>query len=110
MRAHIDDFGTGYSSLTFLHHFAGDTLKIDRSFVGVDAATTTAAPRSCARSSPSRTTSACDVIAEGVETSDSCAGSEELGCDYAQGFLSAGRSTRPRRSGWRAPGAPRTTV
>jgi EAL domain-containing protein (putative c-di-GMP-specific phosphodiesterase class I) len=33
VKAHIDALGTGYSSLTFLHHFPGDTLKVDRSFI-----------------------------------------------------------------------------
>lgn len=32
-RFYIDDFGTGFSALSYLHQFAVDSIKIDRSFV-----------------------------------------------------------------------------
>ncbi len=86
VRAQIDDFGTGYSSLTFLQHFPGDALKIDRSFIssmdsdpGSDAivrAVTVLAHNLDL-----------EVVAEGVETPDQLEKLQELGCDYAQGFL-----------------------
>ena len=86
MRAQIDDFGTGYSSLTFLQHFAGDALKIDRSFIaamdsdpGSDAIVRAVIVLAHNLD--------LEVVAEGVETADRLDKLQELGCDYAQGFL-----------------------
>jgi len=84
----LDDFGTGYSSLAYLHEFAIDVIKIDRSFVegiGVDPRKS-ALVRSLAvlaRSLELRT------VAEGVETEAQCAAVKEYGYDYAQGYLFA---------------------
>ena len=86
MRAQIDDFGTGYSSLTFLQHFPGDALKIDRSFVAsmdADAGSDEIVRAIIALAHNLDL----EVIAEGVETPDQLDKLQELGCEYAQGFL-----------------------
>lgn len=82
----MDDFGTGYSSLNYLRRYPFDALKIDREFVSdmtydmgdrelVNAAIVMAHSFDL------------KVVAEGVETEQQLADLEELGCDYAQGYL-----------------------
>jgi len=86
VRAQIDDFGTGYSSLTFLHHFPGDTLKIDRSFIA-------SMHRNEGSNAIVRAVIALahslglHVIAEGLDNSAQLETLQSLGCEYAQGFL-----------------------
>jgi diguanylate cyclase (GGDEF)-like protein/PAS domain S-box-containing protein len=84
----IDDFGTGYSSLTLLHHFPGDTLKIDRSFVGAmhdneGSAEIVRAIIALAHNLGMH------VIGEGIENRDQASKLRELGCEYGQGYLFA---------------------
>jgi EAL domain-containing protein (putative c-di-GMP-specific phosphodiesterase class I) len=84
----IDDFGTGYSSLSILHRLPFDTLKIDRSFVysvGERGENSEILQTiiSLAKNLRMR------VIAEGVETKSQLMVLQNLGCDYAQGFLLA---------------------
>ncbi|MEO0373642.1 MAG: EAL domain-containing protein [Cyanobacteria bacterium P01_A01_bin.17] len=82
----IDDFGTGYSSLSYLHRFPVDILKVDRSFINriedqdnglriVEA--TLAMAHSLGM----------QVVAEGVETQAQALQLQQLGCEYAQGYL-----------------------
>jgi diguanylate cyclase (GGDEF)-like protein/PAS domain S-box-containing protein len=84
----LDDFGTGYSSLTLLHHFPGDKLKIDRSFV----ATLTEREDSgfiirsivwLAHNLGLR------VIAEGIDDPAQIGTLRALGCEYGQGYYFA---------------------
>ncbi|MBW3638872.1 MAG: EAL domain-containing protein, partial [Actinobacteria bacterium] len=82
----IDDFGTGYSTLLYLKHLSANDLKIDRSFVrglGVDSYDTAmvASLISLAHNLGVR------CVAEGVETIEQFTLLEQLGCDFAQGYL-----------------------
>ena len=82
----IDDFGTGYSSLGYLQQFPLDVLKIDKSFVaglGTEpgGAEIVAAVVGLAHALGLR------VVAEGVETHRQLAALQDLGCDFAQGYL-----------------------
>ena len=85
---HIDDFGTGYSSLSQLHRFPVNALKVDRSFVQrieerggeleiVRAIMVLAHNLGLA------------VVAEGVETEVQRLELQDVGCEFAQGFLFA---------------------
>jgi EAL domain-containing protein (putative c-di-GMP-specific phosphodiesterase class I) len=82
----IDDFGTGYAPLTYLKQLAADDLKIDRSFVrglGTDSYDTAIVTSliSLAHNLNVR------CVAEGVETLEQLTLLQQLGCDFAQGFL-----------------------
>lgn len=86
VRIAIDDFGTGYSSLAYLHRFAVDTLKIDRSFVGnLRAGNAEAFITGAIVSLGHRL--GLQVVAEGVETPHQLEYLREEGCDIVQGFL-----------------------
>ncbi len=88
VRLALDDFGTGYSSLAYLHQYPFDSLKVDRSFVeGLgtepEADGIVRAIIGMARAL------GLDVVGEGVETAGQLAELNQLGCDYAQGYLFA---------------------
>ncbi|MBI1194224.1 MAG: EAL domain-containing protein [Gammaproteobacteria bacterium] len=82
----IDDFGTGYSSLAYLKRFDIDYLKIDQSFVRnleTDASDLALSEAIVVMAHKL----GFQVIAEGVETEGQLKILEEIGCDYAQGYL-----------------------
>jgi sensor c-di-GMP phosphodiesterase-like protein len=85
MHVALDDFGTGYSNLGPLLTLNFDQIKLDGSFVrtlhrprGVAVVTVIIA---MARALD------CNLIAEGVETSEQREILHKLGCRYAQGWL-----------------------
>jgi diguanylate cyclase (GGDEF)-like protein/PAS domain S-box-containing protein len=82
----MDDFGTGYSSLAYLRRFPMDTLKIDRSFVdrlGGDSEDV-ALVRTIVRLGQSLGMA---TVAEGIEDVVQLAALQDMGCQYAQGYL-----------------------
>lgn len=88
VRVAVDRFGTGWSSLSSLRSLPVSALKLDRSFVArldLDPPddTIVAATIGLAR------TLGLSVIATGVETPAQLTKLNQLGCDYAQGFLFA---------------------
>jgi EAL domain-containing protein (putative c-di-GMP-specific phosphodiesterase class I) len=82
----LDDFGTGFAPLLYLKQLGADDLKIDRSFVGglgkdeCDIAIV-ASLISLAHNLDIR------CVAEGVETLEQLELLQQLGCDFAQGYL-----------------------
>ncbi|MFZ6815073.1 bifunctional diguanylate cyclase/phosphodiesterase [Undibacterium sp. Rencai35W] len=96
----IDDFGTGYSSLAYLRRFPIDELKIDRMFVHGMASSV---------QDKQIVQSIIDlghnfglpVIAEGVETAETLAELDALGCDQVQGYFFAKPMPAEHILGWR---------
>jgi len=85
VRVMLDDFGTGYSSLSHLDHFAVDSLKIDRSFVGSmdDSADSQRVVRAVVSLGA---VLGIQVVAEGAETPRQCDLLRAMECDFAQGY------------------------
>lgn len=82
----VDDFGTGYSSLAYLHRYAVDTIKIDRTFGDLAASDPRKKPLIAAIVSMGKALSL-KTVAEGVEIGDSLVLLRSLGCDEAQGYI-----------------------
>jgi diguanylate cyclase (GGDEF)-like protein/PAS domain S-box-containing protein len=82
----VDDYGTGYSSLQYLHRFAADVVKIDRSFIAniqgsVHTQKIVGAVMDMAVALDLQS------IAEGIETPEQLSLIRELGCELGQGYL-----------------------
>ncbi len=76
----VDDFGTGYTSLGWLRELPVTTLKIDKSFVMDFDSVIVASIVQLGRSL------GLQVVAEGVEDSESWEALRALGCDLVQGY------------------------
>lgn len=81
----IDDFGTGYSSLSYLKRLPIHTLKIDRSFIS-DMLTDEQDLVIVKSTLGLAHSFALEVVAEGVEDSQTLDLLKELRCEQAQGF------------------------
>jgi EAL domain-containing protein (putative c-di-GMP-specific phosphodiesterase class I) len=88
VKVYLDDFGTGFSSLSYLHRFAVDTLKIDRSFIA-SLPGCSDQPAFVASIVALAKTLGTQVIAEGVETEAQMDELVRIGCGEAQGLLFA---------------------
>jgi diguanylate cyclase len=82
----IDDFGTGFSSLTYLRRLPVTELKLDRTFLTGAAGDERAV--AVIRSTVDLAHSlGLRIVAEGIETLETLALVDGLGCDAAQGYL-----------------------
>lgn len=82
----IDDFGTGHSSLAQLRDIPFSELKIDRSFVHGAKNNQIIRPMLEASIGIAKRLGM-QAVAEGVETDEDWRLLQELGCDFAQGYL-----------------------
>ncbi len=85
IRFAIDDFGTGYSSLGYIHRFAFDVLKVDRTFVdGLEQPTN---QRIVAAVLDLAGQMGASVVAEGIEEVHQESALTSLGVELGQGYL-----------------------
>ncbi|SDL00071.1 diguanylate cyclase (GGDEF) domain-containing protein [Franzmannia pantelleriensis] len=84
----IDDFGTGYSSLAYLKTLPVATLKIDRAFV-YDLESSAEDRNLAATVIAMAHGFGCNVVAEGIETTEQAAMLARMGCEAAQGYYFA---------------------
>src|SRR5690606_14760509 len=86
VRVYIDDFGTGYASLSYLHRFAIDGLKIDKSFVSEiqGPSPQTAIVASIVGLAHNL---GVGVVAEGIEHEAQAEVLRALNCSQGQGYL-----------------------
>jgi EAL domain-containing protein (putative c-di-GMP-specific phosphodiesterase class I) len=82
----LDDFGVGYSSLGYLHRFAIDGIKIDRSFTKRARDNKKSQDMIAAIVGLAQTFDL-GVIVEGVETQDEVDHLIKIGCKEGQGYL-----------------------
>jgi EAL domain-containing protein (putative c-di-GMP-specific phosphodiesterase class I) len=82
----LDDFGTGYSSLAYLRKFDIDYIKIDKAFIS-NLSTNADDLALCSAMIEMAHKLSLKVIAEGVETREQRDLLQQIGCDYAQGYL-----------------------
>jgi EAL domain-containing protein (putative c-di-GMP-specific phosphodiesterase class I)/CRP-like cAMP-binding protein len=82
----LDDFGVGYSSLGYLHKFAIDGIKIDKSFTKRTRDNQKGTDIIQAIVGLAKTFDL-GVIAEGIETEDDLKTLQQIGCIEGQGYL-----------------------
>ncbi len=82
----LDDFGVGYSSLGYLHRFAIDGIKIDKSFTQRARDNQKSMDIVSAIVGLAKTFDL-GVIAEGIETEDDMQKLKQIGCIEGQGYL-----------------------
>jgi diguanylate cyclase (GGDEF)-like protein len=86
LKISVDDFGVGYSSLAYLRRLPLDEMKIDREFV--KNMVTSSEDASIVKTVIDLGHNlGLQVVAEGVEDSDTLELLASLGCDHAQGFF-----------------------
>jgi diguanylate cyclase len=105
IKVSIDDFGCGQTSLGFLSTLPIDELKIDRSFICdmLENPAHAAIVRSIIDLGHNL---AVQVVAEGVETSETLMALRAIGCDLAQGYLFARPMPADQLRVWLASVAP----
>jgi diguanylate cyclase (GGDEF)-like protein len=88
IRFALDDFGTGYSSLAYLRFLPATSVKIDQMFIAT--MLTNPGDRAIVEGVIGLSKAfKCQVIAEGLETSEQGKALLEMGCNLAQGYAIA---------------------
>jgi diguanylate cyclase (GGDEF)-like protein len=81
----LDDFGTGFASLGYLHEFAFNTIKLDKSLAKAIVSDKVAQQVITGTVMIAKGLSA-EIVAEGIESEDQASFMYLAGCSYLQGY------------------------
>ncbi|NEQ46343.1 MAG: EAL domain-containing protein [Leptolyngbya sp. SIOISBB] len=95
----LDDFGTGFSALSYLHQLPIDTIKIDRSFVGLLQSGDRERSIITAILGLSQALGLV-TVAEGIETQAQLEALQALNCNAGQGFYFSPPMTPAQLEDW----------